>query len=119
MYGNGNTAVIPTDTGDNSLGIDKLSIDYDYLIFKINDYISSIQLQTKEICQRQNELISEGIIKNVINENILKFKVLLESCEELENNFDMLDQIQIISESFAQRLREVTKNYIEIKKSIS
>lgn len=101
---------------EDPLGIDKLSVDYDYLLYKIRDYVSSIEFQTNEICRRQHELITEHIVAEVVEENIRMFKQLLKKCEELENYFDMLDQINLITEKFKTRLAQATREYKELHK---
>ncbi|CCC70807.1 hypothetical protein NCAS_0F03230 [Naumovozyma castellii] len=98
------------------LGIDKLSVDYDYLLYKIRDHVESIQLQTTQLCRTQNELVTNEIVENIIDRNISEFKLLLEKCEELENHFDMLDQIAIITESFNDRISAIIADYKQIKR---
>lgn len=96
---------------EDPLGIDKLSVDYDYLIYRIQDYVESIGLETTRICERQNKLITEDIVAQEIDHNIQEFKRLLEKCDALENHFDMLNEIAIITESFKERLDQVVKDY--------
>lgn len=100
---------------EDPLGIDRLTIDYDYLLYKINDYVGSIQLETTAICRRQNELIREQIIDQVMEKNIEGLESILKKCEELENHFDMLDQIAVISENFKVRLAQVLRDYKQLK----
>ncbi|QLL33170.1 hypothetical protein HG536_0E00810 [Torulaspora globosa] len=111
MSTSGNTSV----PNEDPLGIDRLTIDYDYLLYKINDYVASIQLETTAICRRQNELIREQIIDQVMEKNIEGLNNILKKCEELENHFDMLDQIAVISENFKVRLARVLKDYKQLK----
>ncbi|AQZ10767.1 CNL1 (YDR357C) [Zygosaccharomyces parabailii] len=103
-------------TSEDPLGIDKLSVDYDYLLYKIADYVSSIEFQTNQICKRQHELITEHIVSEIVEENIKMFKELMRKCEELENHFDMLDQINLITEKFKMRLAQVSRDYKELHK---
>lgn len=98
-------------TNEDPLGIDKLSVDYDYLLYKINDYVTSIQMETIAICKRHNELITDGIVEGVIEKNIQGFDEILKKCQELENHFDMMDQIAQISESFKFRLKHIIHDY--------
>ncbi|CCD23586.1 Cnl1p NDAI_0B05530 [Naumovozyma dairenensis CBS 421] len=104
---------------EDPLGIDKLSIDFDYLLYKIHGYVETIQLQTIDICHNQYTLIDEGIIEGVIDRNIQEFKKLLEKCNELENHFDMLDQIEMITKTFSERLTDLVTEYRQIKQSRS
>lgn len=104
------------ESNEDSLGIDKLSVDYDYLLYKIADYVSSIEFQTNQICKRQNALITENILNGIVDENIKNFKEILSKCEKLENYFDMLDQIYMITENFKTRLAQVARDYKELQK---
>ncbi|SCU79763.1 LADA_0B03004g1_1 [Lachancea dasiensis] len=97
-------------------GIDRLSVDYDYLLFKIHDVVSSIQLKTIEICEQQNNLVEKGIIEQVIDSNLQNLQELLKKCEELETHFDMLDQIDVIVDSFRPRLEKVIQGHVASKK---
>lgn len=106
-----------TATGnEDQLGIDKLSVDYDYLLFKISDYVMNIQFETTAICRRHNELITQDIVEGVIEENIKQFNDVLKRCEELENYFDMLEQIAQISETFKIRLQKIIQDYNGLKR---
>ncbi|CAI4038216.1 hypothetical protein SMKI_04G5570 [Saccharomyces mikatae IFO 1815] len=103
-------------TRDDPLGIDKLTIDYDYLLYKIKDYVQSIQLDTTELCKKQNEVMVNGIIENTIDKNISKFKQLLEKCDALENHYEMLNQLAMITDTFKERIAEAVNDYNELKK---
>lgn len=93
--------------GSDPLGINRLSVDYDYLMYKINDYVQSIQIQTNELCKQQATLVQEGVIEGVIDKNVAGFKELLEKCSELNNYFDMLEQISMIAEMNKERLAAI------------
>ncbi|KAG0664561.1 Cyclin cln1 [Maudiozyma exigua] len=108
------TKLIPSS--DDPLGINKLAVDYDYLMYKIDDYVQSIQLQTHSICMQHDKVIKEEIIEGIIDKNIAEFKALLESCNELENYFDMLEQISFISDTFRQRLDGICNELKTLKR---
>ncbi|QLQ80727.1 hypothetical protein HG537_0E00800 [Torulaspora globosa] len=112
MSGSGNTDV----PNEDPLGIDKLTIDYDYLVYRIQEYVASIQLETTAICRRQNELIREQIVDQVVEKNIDGLNSILGKCQELENHFEMLEQIAVISESFKMRLAQVLREYRQLKR---
>ncbi|SCV06127.1 LANO_0H22694g1_1 [Lachancea nothofagi CBS 11611] len=95
--------------------IDQLCVDYDYLLYKIQDYVSSIQLKTIEICEQQNRIIEEGILKEIIDVNVCGLQEVLLKCEELEAHFDMLDQIDVIAQSFGPRLQQIVKEHKELQ----
>lgn len=106
--------IVEEESAD-TLGINKLIIDYDYLLYRINDYVQSIQYKTELVCKSQNHLINDEIIEGQIDTNIEHFKEILKQCEELENHFDMMDQIDMIVKMFNERLHSITKDYNELK----
>ncbi|CAH00010.1 Cnl1p [Kluyveromyces lactis] len=118
------TAVEPQENNDveadsDPFNIDKLIVDYDYLLYKIQDELESIQLKTLEICQKQNEIVEHGIIEEVIDGNIGMAKDLLQKCDDLEKHYDQLDAVEGIVVSFKSRLKGVItqyKKYIDTKK---
>lgn len=95
--------------------VDKLSVHYDYLLYKIQDHVSSIHWKTTEIVKKQNEIVDKGIIEEVIDVNIRELRSLLEKCQELENHFDLLNQIDAIVQNFPERIDQVIKEYKELK----
>ncbi|KAK5780096.1 hypothetical protein RI543_002638 [Arxiozyma heterogenica] len=105
------------DQDVNDLGINRLILDYDYLLYKINDYVQSIQLRTNLLCMEQNRLIEADIIDGLINANIDHLTYILEKCDELETHFDMMDQIDQIVQSFKDRLQSIRSEYNQLKKN--
>lgn len=90
-------------TDDASLGIDKLSVDYDYLLYRISDRVKSIELDTTAVVKSQNQLVT-GIVEELIDQNIARFRNILQQCEMLEGHFELMEQIQMITDSFKERL---------------
>lgn len=105
------------DQDVNDLGINRLILDYDYLLYKINDYVQSIQLRTNLLCKEQNRLIEADIIDGLINANIDHLKYILKKCDELETHFDMMDQIDQIVQSFKDRLQSIRSEYNQLKRN--
>ncbi|CEP60677.1 Cnl1p LALA0_S01e16446g [Lachancea lanzarotensis] len=106
----------PTQEQRDPFGIDRLCVDYDYLLYKIHDYVSSIQLKTIETCEQQNRLIEQGIIEQVIDKNVNEVKKILAQCDGLESHFDMLDQLNGIVESFEPRLQKVIADHKDLQR---
>lgn len=98
---------------DDPFNVDKLIVDYDYVLYKILDQMESIQMKTTEICRRQHELVERGVIEKVIDKNIAGVKELLEKCEELEKQYDQLAAVNEIAETFNIRLKNVANKYRE------
>ncbi|KAH3900224.1 related to Biogenesis of lysosome-related organelles complex 1 subunit CNL1 [Saccharomycodes ludwigii] len=89
------------------LDINKLSLDYDYLMYKISDYISAIHQQTTDIVRQQSDLITKGIINTQIDQTIENCKGVLSKCHDLEDACDMLENIDSIIDEFFIRLRNI------------
>ncbi|CUS21797.1 LAQU0S04e01002g1_1 [Lachancea quebecensis] len=106
-----------TEGTRDPFGIDRLSVDYDYLLYRIQDHVTSIQLSTTEICRQQNQLVEQGIIKDAIDVNIEEMHRMLQKCEELEAHFDMLDQIDGIVQAFRPRLDAIVREHRELTRS--
>ena len=111
----GNDERTKSNEEEDALGINKLIVDYDYLLYKINDRVQSIQYRTDLLCKRQNQLIGDDIIRGLIDVNIDHFKHILKQCDELENHFDMMDQIDMIVQTFKNRLQDINTEYTNIK----
>lgn len=93
----------PMALQDESLGIDQLSVDYDYLVYRISDRVKSLELEATRLVQRQNELVGQ-VSERVIDENIERFRGVLRGLDELEEYFAMMEQIGMITDSFKERL---------------
>lgn len=93
----------PMALQDESLGIDQLSVDYDYLVYRISDRVKSLELEVTRLVQRQNELVGQ-VSERVIDENIERFRGVLRGLDELEEYFAMMEQIGMITDSFKERL---------------
>lgn len=102
---------------NDSLGIDKLTMDYEYLLYKVHDYAQSIQLQSEQICQQQYDVISKDIIEEVIDVNIQQYTTLLADCAKLEDHMDMLVQLNTIVDSFKDRLQACNTKYRDLLQS--
>lgn len=110
--------VISRNMDDNdALGIDKLTVDYEYLLYRINDYVEAIQLQSEQICQQQNDIVGKEIIEDTIDYNIQQYTTLLADCAQLENHMDMLVQLNTIVESFKDRLQVCNDKYVRLIKN--
>lgn len=97
--------------------VDQLILHYDYLLYKIQDYVSTIHYETTQIIKQQHELITEGIINETINFNILVLKDLLAKCENLDQYFDRIEAIEDIVDAFGERLDKLMVKYHELHSS--
>ncbi|AET40257.1 Cnl1p Ecym_5515 [Eremothecium cymbalariae DBVPG len=103
------------EVNEDPFRVDKLILDYDYLIYRIKDHVLSIHLETTDICRKQNKLITEGIVEDIIDANIKGIEELLQKCGELEKYFVQLNAIDSIVGTFRERLDSIIKQYYDIK----
>ncbi|CAI4378360.1 CMF_collapsed_G0013240.mRNA.1.CDS.1 [Saccharomyces cerevisiae] len=50
---------------------------------------------------------------------VSKFSELLEKCDTLENHYEMLNQLAMITDTFKERIAEAVNNYNSLKKGAS
>ncbi|KAI5961994.1 hypothetical protein KGF57_001534 [Candida theae] len=105
---------VPSQETD-PLELHKLSLSYDYLMFKIKDYIKTLTDQTYDSVLRKQNLINDDYFEKQLNlsrqyEDIDK---LLKTCNELEQEFMKIDQLEMFVRDFKQRLDAIEKRFAE------
>ncbi|AMD19176.1 HBR275Cp [Eremothecium sinecaudum] len=95
--------------------VDQLILDYDYLIYRIKDHVSTIHLETTNACRRQHDLITKGIVEDIIENNIKELRNVLGKCKELEAYILQLNALDSIVNTFHERVNEVIKQLRDIK----
>lgn len=95
--------------------VDQLILDYDYLVYRIRDHISSVHVETTNVCRRQHELITKGIVEEVVHKNIEELGDILNKSKELEEYFTQLNAIDAIVASFHERVEDIIKQLRDIK----
>lgn len=99
---------IETDKdGDDPLQVRQLALNYDYLMYKIQDHtiaLSEKVAQNVDYTQKQNE---DAIAR--IHEHIAAAKLLISECDRTNEEIDKLEQLQLMTRDFKDRLRGIDK----------
>lgn len=98
---------------DDPLGLKELAIRYDYLMFKIQDRISSLADQTYQSVLAKQTAIEDNYFKEQLNldSKIDEINKVVDSCNELELEFMKLEQIEGFINDFKQRLVGLEREY--------
>ncbi|KAI3403918.1 hypothetical protein KGF56_003348 [Candida oxycetoniae] len=88
------------------LELRKLSLSYDYMMYKIKDYIKTLMDQTYESVLQKQTLINQDYFENQLqlSRQYREIEQLIKSCNDLELEFMKIDQLEIFVKDFKQRL---------------
>ncbi|KAI5955672.1 hypothetical protein KGF54_001174 [Candida jiufengensis] len=104
-----------TDPDSDPLELHQLSLSYDYLIYKIKDYIKTLTDQTyTSIVQKQNSINNDYFEKLKLSKQYDNIDNLLKKCNDLELEFMKIDQLVIFVEEFKQRLDIIESRFKEL-----
>lgn len=118
----GTATATPTDPGlsprvqsqdTDPLELHKLSLSYDYLTFKIKDYIRTLTDQTYESVVQKQDRINHDYFDKQLNlpQQYEEIDKLLRTCNDLEQEFMKIDQLEIFVHDFKQRLDAIEKEF--------
>lgn len=98
---------------EDPLGLKELALNYDYLVFKINDYIANLSQVTYDAVSSKEKLVKQDYLTNQLHltDELQSIDELLRKCNELELEFIKVDQLKLFVEDFKQRLFELETEY--------
>lgn len=91
---------------DDPLELKDLAVNFDYLMFRINDHLSNLSETTYQSVTNKKKLIEEEFFDKQlqIDERINEVDSLILECKELEVLFMKLDQLYMFVGDFKSRL---------------
>lgn len=93
---------------DDPLGVKKLALSFDYLMYKISEKMEALSRQTEaSVVSRKDEADKELV---EIEESMNNLKELIKKCEDLDNDFTRIEQISVIVTDFKQRIKALEAN---------
>ncbi|CAX44554.1 conserved hypothetical protein [Candida dubliniensis CD36] len=105
---NDNTPPSPAPSNDDPdpLELKKLSLNYDYLMYKIRDYINTLTEQTYQSILSKQYQINQEYLHDQLNlfDNYESIDEMLKTISQLEMEFLKLDQLEVFIQDFKQRL---------------
>lgn len=94
---------------DDPLGVKKLALSFDYLLFKIKERVEGLAEQT--LLSVQNTRDGTDLQMVDVAKSINKLKECQQSCRQLSDEFMMIEQIGHIVEGFRGRLALLEKEF--------
>ncbi|RCK55881.1 Biogenesis of lysosome-related organelles complex 1 subunit CNL1 [Candida viswanathii] len=100
------TSQAPSNSDPDPLELRKLSLSYDYLMYKINDYINTLTEQTYQSILSKQYQINQEYLNDQLNlfDSYDKIEDLIKTVNNLEMEFLKLDQLEEFILDFKQRL---------------
>lgn len=90
---------------EDPLGLKELALNYDYLIYKMNDHMNNLSELTYTAVKDKEILVNEYLEKKLqLDKEMKEIDSILQKCEELELEFMKLDQLSSFIEGFKKRL---------------
>ncbi|KAH3685720.1 hypothetical protein WICPIJ_003320 [Wickerhamomyces pijperi] len=103
----------PPEDDVDPLGISQLSLAFNYTVYKIQDSLQSIIIQTDEYIQHQSSMISKDLVD--IDDQLNDLKSTVKRCADLKMKFDTIEQIAMFVQDFKKRVDELESKLIELK----
>lgn len=102
----GPVSPVPSNSDPDPLELRKLSLSYDYLMYKISDYINTLTEQTYQAVLSKQYQINQEYLNDQLKlfDNYEKIDDLLKMVNNLEMEFLKLDQLDQFILDFKQRL---------------
>ncbi|KAL7664017.1 Biogenesis of lysosome-related organelles complex 1 subunit CNL1 [[Candida] zeylanoides] len=98
---------------DDPLALKSLAVQFDYLMFKINDHYATLAEQTYSAVVAKRDTIEHSYLEQQlqVEKQIKDIDDLISSCEDLELEFKKLDQIEGFVEDFKTRLSSLEQAF--------
>lgn len=92
---------------DDPLDVKSLALEFDYLIYKIQDRVKTLSDQTKDSVTAQKVNHEKDIAR--INGELSEIHNLVRECALIESEFVKIEQISEIAKDFTKRLTDVER----------
>lgn len=98
---------------EDPLGLKELAVSYDYLIYKINDYIKNLSDQTYDAVTAKLSLICNDYLNDQLqlDKELNDVDLLLEECNAMEIEFLKVKQLSMFINDFKLRLANLENSF--------
>lgn len=98
---------------DDPLQLKLLAVNYEYLMYKINDHIGNLSEKTNVAVEEKRRLIEDDyFVKQLDIDTQLKHADdLLAECNEVEQQLMKLDQLYGFADDFKQRISDLEEQF--------
>lgn len=102
-----------TQDDSDPLGISQLSLAFNYTLYKIQDTLQSLTLQTEEYLVHQFSLFNQDLSN--IDLGMEELKIAARKCADLKMRFHTIEQIGMIVHEFKSRIEILEHKLFELK----
>lgn len=106
------------DQDEDPLVLKNLAVNFDYLMYKINDHISNLSEKTFNAVNAKQDFVNGEYLQKQLDleKEINEIDLILSKCNELELDFMKLDQLYLFVQDFKSRLNSLEDGFKEISK---
>lgn len=106
------------DKDEDPLVLKNLAVNFDYLMYKINDHISNLSEKTFNAVNAKQDFVNSEYLQKQLNleKEINEIDLIISKCNDLELDFMKLDQLYLFVEDFKSRLNSLEDGFKEISK---
>lgn len=90
---------------DDPLGVKKLALSFDYLLYKISEKMEGLAQQTEASVISRKEEADRELVD--VESSMGYLKALIQKCDELDNDFSKIEQISVIVGDFKERIKDL------------
>ena len=109
--GGNNVPSTNADINQAPLNIKELSLNFDYLVYKVNDRIKTLSEKAQLSTTRFKENTEITILE--IDKVIQNYYEIIKKLDEINNDFSKIEQLSMIIEEFAPRIKELEMFFSE------
>mmetsp|Transcript_8495 Transcript_8495/g.10582 ORF Transcript_8495/g.10582 Transcript_8495/m.10582 type:complete len:109 (-) Transcript_8495:1011-1337(-) len=104
------------DKDEDPLVLKSLAVNFDYLMYKINDHISNLSEKSYNAVSAKQDFVNEEYLQKQLNleRELQEIDEILNKCNELELDFMRLDQLYLFVEDFKSRLDSLEHGFKEV-----
>lgn len=88
---------------DDPLGVKKLALSFDYLMYKISEKMETLSRQTEASVISRKDEADQDLIE--VEQSMENLRELMMKCDDLDNDFTRIEQISVIVADFKQRVK--------------
>lgn len=96
---------------DDPLALKQLAVKFDYLVYKINDQVTTLAEQTYSAVQQKQRLIDDYLHQLHLDQHLEDADELLRRCDDLERDLIKLNQLYVFVNEFKGRISGLEKSF--------
>lgn len=107
------------DKDEDPLDLKKLSLSYDFLVFKIQDHLANLTERTYECIISKKDFVYDDYLGKQLGlqSKIKEVEDLLNECSKIESEFKKIEQLETFVEDFKTRLDILERRFLSLEET--